>query len=59
MLSQAPKNKQKLYLPFKVRKGEKRGGKGSALRLEGEETELEWMGKVKGMDQFSKIINNY
>jgi len=31
----------------------KREGKGSELRLEGEETELEQM------EQFSKIINNH
>lgn len=37
----------------------KREGKGSALYLEGEETALEWMGKLKGTEKFSKIINNY
>lgn len=37
----------------------KRRGKGSALCLEGEERALEWMGKLKGTEQFSKNINNY
>lgn len=51
----APKNKYKLLFPFDVCRGVK-GGKVSMLSLEGGETALEGMGKLKETEQFSKKV---